>query len=238
MWGLFVLAAMGIGAMVVSCKNDAENLNCRNEAKDNERKYYVDNLGKWRSVDNNHQVAIRSCGGRKHNWDEVDVDMKTGTVLRNHTQEKRNEITNKKNEIRLKNEEAKQVAIKDGKYFYIANEPPIERYEGSSIEYYYYQKELGGLTPIENLSYYEDHKRRVEDDLLLEKDTVFWRPIREFKTRLIVCDIEAEKKNDIEKINQHREWNRRQCRCSFIQKDCNMTEYELIEHAKKIGAYM
>ena len=241
MLGLFVLAALGVGAMVHSCKNEAENTKDRNDAASRGQEYYLDNLGKTRSVKNNHQVLRRTTGGTKYNWDTVDLDMKTGQVLRNYTQEKRDEISAEKRIIHEENKKSKQKAIEEGRYWYSVKEPPIERYSqyGARLNYYTYQHDLNSaLRPMENLSCYEYHKYRLSDGLLLEDKTCHSGIVREFKCGFIVYDYKAEENGDEKKIMEHAKLNSSRCRSEFVQSKTKMTDAELFIYAKKIGAYL
>lgn len=237
MWGLFILGAIGIGAMIHSLKNDTENASSRNNATNSGQKYYTDNYGKVRSVDTNHQVMRYTTAGHKHNWDTVDKDMKTGQILRNYTQEKRDEISNEKRKIHEENLRSKKKAIEEGRYWYSVKEPPIEGYRGGSIAYYSYQRDIME-NRLENLFNYEYHKYRISDDLLLDDDSTHYQRIKEFKCQFVVYDPDVEKDGNLKKLNQHIEYNNYNCESSFSQNRCKMTEQEMREYAKKVGAYM
>lgn len=237
MWGLFVLAAVGIGAMIHSCKNDIENTDCRNEAKNSGQKYYMDNLGKTRSVNNNHQVLRHTTAGHKHNWDTVDLDIKTGQILHNYTQEKRDEISAEKRKIQEENKKSKQKALEEGRYWYSVKEPPIEGYS-RGIKYYNHQNSLKSLHGLEDLSCYEYHNYRFSDGLLLEDKVCHYGVVQEFKGGFIVYDYEAEANGDVEKLKEHAKSNSYMCRSDIHQFLKKMTEAELIAHAKKVGAYL
>ena len=235
------MGAIGIGAIVHSLKNDMENSDSRSNAANNGQKYYTDNHGKIRRVDNNHQVLRHATGGTKYNWDTVDKDMETGQILHNYTQEKRDEIFAEKREIQRENEKKKQEAIKQGLYWYSVKEPPIEGYaRRGDIRYYEYQQRLKSVHGSEDLSRYESHNYRVSDGLLLQRDISHYdsHPIKDFKYGLIVFESISERVGDLRKIKDHANWNREYCGYEWVHRNYNITEEQLLNYARKIGAYL
>ena len=149
MFGLFVVAIIGvifIKEMLTNAYHDGQD---RQKARDKGFRYYTDSQGTRRRVDNNHKVFEHVPYTDDGSWDMVDEDAVTGQILRNYSQEKRDKEAEKEKERIEKNRKSKEEAIAKGEMIY------------SSYE----------LSPsTKTMNYFP---RRVSDDLLLEEDAYY-----------------------------------------------------------------
>ena len=95
MFGLFVVAIIGvifIKEMLTNAYYDGQD---RQKARDKGFRYYTDSQGTRRRVDNNHKVLEHVPYTEDGSWDMVDEDAVTGQILRNYSQEKRDKEAEK-----------------------------------------------------------------------------------------------------------------------------------------------
>lgn len=227
MWGLFILAFFCIGAFVHSCKNDIEDAKSKKNAINNNQNYYLDWQGSKRRVDNNHKVLEHVTDYRT--GDKVDLDMKTNEVLRNYSQEERQNQHSEEQKWAEDNREAKEKAIREGWYTYYAK---TRTSPGDSK-----------ILP------YEYVDRRVKDDLLVQDKKV---PNDVFiKTEIGKCErticVDAKYKFRLYEYSEKARSSRDVLRdddkynkwlCTYLVKEnrTDMTEEQLLTYAKKIGA--
>ena len=222
MFGLFMLGILGCGCVGAALKNAYHDGNNKQDSIRNNEPYYMDWQGSYRRVDNDHKVCIHTTS-MKANWDKVDVDLKTGQILRNYSQEERNKIANREAEFAKENKERKEKALKEGRMWYSSYE--ITEH-GLLLDRYY---------P------YEYVYRRVSDDLLIspksrhnevmyddKHEFILWRN-EEAYTRAYMGFPSLE--TDI-RLN----WDK--IKGEYWQKLHNMTEHELEAYARKIGAIL
>lgn len=240
--GVFVLIVLGIGYFIHSCKNDIANNNKRERGRINNDKYYTDQKGKLRLVENNHEIlwTVDNVNG---NIDRVLLDMTSNQVLRNKSEEERQEKRDRNERRKQETIESREIAKKEGRYFYTtALEPPV--CSGLFEDFYasLYKKNPARA----EYNWYAWHTRRVSDDLLLAKDTCTYHPIKEAKYGLIVYDIEAEKKKNKEKLTCHAEWNWKlindwkvgKVPIGWKENDYRPSGAEVEVYAREVGAYL
>lgn len=236
MWGLLFLGIVGIGAIGGMMRNSIHDEENRNESIRSGDEVYIGSKGEWRRTDNGHQVLM----GVIRNGNRVNVDKKTGEILKNYSQIDRDRIEKEKQEIKRKNKESKDEAKKKGRYFYSCKEPPIEKgeygcAEDSIIQVTNYKLALREVKSYSNLTmYYVYHKRRTVDDLLIYfdndgtiRDLFSGLIIKASATRLSYRTIEELIKENDKIINSKE-----------VQTKCNMTSSQLRQRTKKIGAYI
>lgn len=240
--GVFVLIILGFGYFIYSCKNDVINNNKRERGRANNDKYYVDQKGKLRLVENNHEVlwTIDNVNG---NMDRVLLDMTSNQILRNKSEEVRQEKRDRNEKNRQETIRFREKAKSEGRYFYsTSSEPPV-----CSGLYEDFYANLYRKNPTRaEYNWYVCHYRRVSDDLLLEKDTCTYHPIKEAKFGLIIYDINAEKKKEKEKLTCHAEWNWKLIKewesgkipIGWREDDYRPKASEVEAYARKIGAYL
>ena len=242
MWGLLFFAVLGAGAFIHACKNGTKSNEYRNQAKKNDQKYYFDNLGKQRSVDNNHLVS-RTTRPINGNWDDVMYDLTEEKVIYNYGNDERTkrqkEISGYNTSTAKKRKEAKE----EGCYLYMTDkEPPIEDGEYSDGIYAgQYRKKPDKL----DLVHYNRHYRRVSDNLLLRQDSCLWHPIREAKCDLFIWDDRAEKENDFKQLRKLAEHNWKKIekweddeRYRISWRGEKMSRGDVEAYARKINAYL
>lgn len=227
MWGLFFIVFFCIGAFIHSCKNDIENTKSKQNAINNNQKYYLDWRGSKRRVDNNHKVLQHVTDYRT--GDKVDLDMKTNEVLRNYSQEERTQENQEEHKWEEENRKAKEKAIKEGWYSYYAK---VRTRPGYSR-----------VVP------YEYVDKRVSDDLLVKDEkvqndafiiTAIGSRERsvcvdcDYKFRLYEHSQRARNNRDV--LRDDDKYNKWLCKYLVKQNKTNMTEEQLLAYAKKIGA--
>ena len=219
MFGAIMLGVITCGCVAQALKEASYDGNHRSKAGSNNQKYYMDFHGSDRRVDNNNKVMKYTIDFKT--GDRVDLDLKTGEVLRNYSQEKRNKDKRKELEFNEKNKNEREKAIKEGKYFY------------SSYEKTEYRMMMTPNTP------YEYVKRRCIDNLLLHKDSDY-RQVRDAKYGFLLYrdpkEYNQTYRYDPLTVEKDKEWNLMHCRCKFIQEEHNMTYEELKAEAERLGA--
>lgn len=254
MFGILFFGILGIGAFVYSCKNDADNARRRENSRQNGQDYYMDNIGKDRRVDNNHQVVrvFKNCNGSDR-ADDVLMDLKTGQVLHNYSEDKRRIEREEINKAINENISRREKARKKGEYAYRAyDEHPIIDgfYEDMHAAMY--------LRNPYNLSERErngaDHVRRVSDNLLLTKKTLEYgygnHVYRDGRCELVLYCPRAEERDDKETIYKLaqlnwktiKEWDTESFYRTMWHECSNPepfpTSAEVEAYARKIGAYL
>ena len=235
MWGLLFFAVLGIGGFIYSCKNDAEDTRDRQKRREEGEAYYFDHIGRQRRVDNNHQVmrAVQRNGTYR---DDVMMDMKTGQVLHNYSNDKRQERMKWEQEQQRESNKRREAARAAGKYSYrTCKEPPITCGLYDDLHSYPYSQD-----PLYIETYhYAYHDRRVSDNLLMKGSC------NDARCGFVLFNEEAEKNNDIEWINKHVDWNWRiinnwdnECRYSWRENTPYPTAAEVEKYAREIGAYL
>lgn len=221
MLGIFMLGVIGVGCLYQSCKNASEDGRNRQGAINRKDPYYIDWEGNCRRVDNGHKVC-RYTTSMNANWDTVDVDLKTGEILRNHSQERRNEIKVREERFKRENMERKNKAIEEGKLWYNSYEANKEKMARGA--YYSYS-----FVP-----------RRVSDNLLLDERRTSNVQMNENKFGLLLWRDENQYKKypTINSIEKDKEYNWRCINSKYKQEDYNMTAKEIEEYARKVGAIL
>ena len=227
MFGLLWLIILGIGWLVFSYRNAVEDNHSKQKAKNENQKYYLDWQGKKRRIDNNHKVLQHVTDYRT--GDKVDLDMDTNEVLRNYSQENREQQSKKEQEWLIEGKKNKEKAIAEQKYFY-------------SMRVY---------DPNNNITHSKYIWKRVSDDL--EIDTVslddYGHMLRNksYGDRYICIDtvyglrlyeLNPQYRNANKFIIQDDKYNRWLCNYLANEKNIGKTENELIQYAKKIDAIL
>ena len=214
MFGLFVWVIIGVVWYVGLLKNARSDGQSIRNSKLNNDPYYTDWKGDVRRVDNNHKV-LRYTTSSKCNYDRVDIDLKTGEVLRNYSQEEREKIAAKEHKYYLDAQKDKEKAMEQGIPWY------------SSYESTENAKNMHSAHP------YEYVHRRISDNLLVEANM---EVMRDTKYNFILWRNEVCYKRypEIYSLEKDKEWNLK--RIDYLVKYKNINKQELEEYAKKIKA--
>lgn len=226
MVGLLVFFIISLVCLKEIINNSYYNDKSKREAIDKNKQYYLDWRGNTRRVDNNHKVCMHTTTGYG-DWDTVDIDLKTGEVLRNYTQEEIDEIVERERKFFQEAQKNKEEAIKTGRLYYSSYEP------------------TGRMLQINKTYPYEYVYRRVTDDLLLDSQKtnsnqiydakygfILWRNEKQYKEHPTIYSIENDKR--------HNQWILSQT--NFLEygtcKPFIVSRQELEEYAKKNGAIL
>lgn len=208
MFGALMAGVFLIGCAVTAIKNGSYNFESKNDAINNNQKYYMDWQGDYRRVDNGHRV-LRHVKDFK-TGDIVDLDMKTNQILRNYSKEERIKEFAEQDAMKRERERAKEEALKNGLIVYESKEPlPDPR--GHTVKHHYVT-------------------RRTRDDLLVIHNR--YRLVDK-KCCFIICCYEGY--SSVKEVKQR---NRQKCKNEYLQKETGMTEEELLAYAKSIGAIL
>lgn len=224
MFGILTLLVFICGCTFHACKNASwDEKNKRNAIANNES-YYIDWQGNRRRVDNDHKVCIHTTG-LEYNWEKVDIDLKTGEVLKNYTQEQNVSIEAQKQKHIRRNIKEKETAIKEGRLWYSA-------YDFSKI-----------LFSTNNGYLYETVWRRVSDDIILDKKRTTHKRLYEEKFGLILWRDKKEYQkyylgSCCPSIEKDKEYNWRCIKSKINQEQYNMTEQEIERYAREVKAIL
>ncbi len=211
MFGIIMITALLIGGTIQACRNSISDDRSKQNAIDNNQYYYLDWQGHRRRVDNNHKVLIHVTDF--NTGDKVDMDMKTGQILKNYSEIERQKEKAKECEIHKENSINREKAKKEGRLWYSS----YEKVRDTRVYY----------------SPWCYVKKRVSDDLLLsDKSTNTILYDRRFELALDNESLDEETKEKLRRRNVslcNEEWF-----CSLE----NITKEELLKYAKKIGALM
>ena len=211
MFGVLLLTTLVIGGTIHACKNSLYDEESRRQSINNDMYYYLDWQGHRRRVDNNHKVLIHVTDFKS--GDKVDMDMKTGEILKNYSEIERRKHKEKESEITKENLKRKEIAKKEGKLWYSS----YEKIKDPKVYY----------------SPWRYVKKRVSDDLLLsDKSTDVILYDRTFELALDNELLDEEIKIKLIKRN------RSLCNAEWLHHIENITKEDLFKYAKKIGALM
>lgn len=220
MFGLFMLGVIGCGCFYNAMKNASWDGNHKQESIKNNESYYMDWQGSYRRVDNDHKVCLNMTDWS--NGDIVDIDLKTNQMLNRRPSRERELIERTKSEYLIKNREAKEKAIKEGKMWY------------SSYEITEKGLQRNKIYPFDFVS------RRVSDDLLLDQTRTSNNAMYDEKFSFVLWRSEKEYKKypSYYSPEKDKEYNWRQIKSNYTQERYNMSEHELEKYARKIGAIL
>lgn len=209
MFGIILLASLVIGGTVHVCKNSLYDDKSKQQSVKENRNYYLDWQGYRRRVDNNHKVLIHVTDFKT--GDKVDMDMKTGEVLKNYSKALEIKEKEKENQIRSENIKRKQEAKNRGDLWYTS----YEKINDTKVFY----------------SPWAYVKKRVSDDLLLSNNS----------TGVILYDNRFELALDNELLDEETKLklakrNKVLFDAQWLYQIENITKEELLRYAKKIGA--
>lgn len=224
MFGAIAIIIFICGCAFHGFKNASFDGKSKRDAILNNEMYYMDWQGYQRRVDNEHKVCIHTTG-LEYNWDTVDIDLKTGEVLRNYTHEQAKSISIQKQKYTERNIKEKEKAIKEEKLWYPA-------YDFSKV-----------LCSTNGGFLYEIVWRRVSDDIILDKKRTTNKVLYDDKFGLVLWrDEKTYHKHYLNyccnTIEKDKEYNWRCIRSKINQERYNMTEQEIEEYARSINAIL
>lgn len=245
MFGALWLTVIVISGIMFIIKNNKEDARSKNNAINNNQKYYLDWEGRNRRIDNDHRVVQYVTNPVTR--DKIDLDVDSNIILRNYSQEEREQ--NKKEELRWKEEgvKNKENAIRDGSYYYYVKEKKIDLEVLSSLPPWINDVERERRTTTWSYIY-----RRVSDDLLVETVYIDRNTgsiligSKQFHYGIPICvdakfgfrlyEFDYRRRDNCEVIKMHDKYNRFLCKYHARDNKYNMTEEELLNYAIKIDA--